>query len=276
VAISKSKRGGSIRSVVRSLQVLRLVNEQQGLTLKDICVLSNLPKPTVYRILQTLRREGYVEPDGIRGVHHVARKALELSAGYTERTLIVKVAAPIALATTRKAIKWPLAIGTLDRGTIIVRYSSMPYSPLGVANTTLGHRHDLLESAMGHAYLIACDPTERHNLAQLLKSDAPRGGGADIQSKLDAVIANSRLGYGLRLAQKKGESATLAIAIHHDQDVLAVLSMTTFGTVMNASFITRMLPTLRATAAKIEAAYVAAIEEPDPKSRVSHSETIFK
>jgi IclR family mhp operon transcriptional activator len=266
VAISKSKRGGSIRSVVRALQVLRLVNEQQGLTLKGICVLSNLPKPTVFRILQTLKREGYVEPDGIRGAHHVASKALELSAGYTERTLIVKVAAPIALATTRKAIKWPLAIGTLDRGTIIVRYSSMPYSPLGVANTTLGHRHDLLESAMGHAYLIACDPAERHNLALLLKSDAP-GGGVDIQSKLDAVIANSALGYGLRLAQKKGDSATLAIAIHHAQDVLAVLSMTTFGTVMNASFIARMLPILRATAAKIETAYVAAIDKLDGKSR---------
>jgi hypothetical protein len=42
--------------------------------------------------------------------------------------------------------------------------------------------------------------------------------------------------------------------------VLAVLSLTTFGNVMTASFITKMLPVLRATAAKIEADYVAAIE----------------
>src|ERR1700722_13240775 len=263
---AKKKRGGSIRLIARALKVLQLVNEQQGLTLKDICVLSKLPKPTVYRILQTLKREGYLEPEGIRGIHHVARKALELSAGYTERTLIVKVAAPIALETTRNTIKWQLAIGTLDRGSIIVRYSSMPYSPLGVANTTLGHRHDLLESAMGHAYLIACGPTERHNLALLLKGSALRG-GREIQSKLDAVIAESHLGYGLRLAQKKGDSATLAIAIRHAQDVLGVLSMTTFGTVMNASFITRMLPVLRTTAAKMEADYVPPLDEPQIKSR---------
>lgn len=50
----------------------------------------------------------------------------------------------------------------------------MPYSPLGVANTTLGHRHDLLESAMGRAYLIACDPAERRSLVLLLKSNAPQ------------------------------------------------------------------------------------------------------
>ena len=44
---------------------------------------------------------------------------------------------------------------------------------------------------------------------------------------------------------------------------MAVLSLTTFGNVMKASFIAKMLPVLRATAAKIEAAYVAAVEEFD-------------
>jgi IclR family mhp operon transcriptional activator len=260
VATSKARRDKSIRSVARALQVLRLVNEQEGLTLRDIHVLSGLPKPTAFRILQTLKREGYIEPDGIRGVFHVSRKALELSSGYTERTLIVKIAAPIALATTRKIIKWPLAIGTLDRGAIVVRYSSMPYSPLGVANSTIGHRHDLLESAMGRAYIISCDPAERRNLALLLKSNSPQL-SAEIQPRLDAVLANSHLGYGLRLARNKGDSATLAIAIRHGEEVLAVLSLTTFGNVMKPTFITTMLPVLRSTAAKIEAGYVAAVEQ---------------
>jgi len=263
VATSKTNRSGSVRSVVRALHLLRLVNEQRGLTQQDIHVLSGLPKPTVFRLLQTLKHEGYVEPDGARGVFHVARKALELSSGYTERTMIVKIAAPIALATTRKIIKWPLAIGTLDRGAIVVRYSSMPYSPLGVANSTLGHRHDLLESAMGRAYLIACNPAERRNLVLLLSSNSPQLAD-EVQPRLDAVLANnSHLGYGLRLAQRKGDSATLAIAIRHGEDVPAVLSLTTFGNVMKSSFITKMLPVLRSTAAKIEAAYVAALEEID-------------
>jgi IclR family mhp operon transcriptional activator len=246
--------------VSRALQVLRLVNERRGLTQQDIHLLSGLPKPTVFRLLQTLKREGYVEPDGVRGVFQVARKALELSAGYTERNMIVKIAAPIALTITRKFIKWPLAIGTLDRGAIVVRYSTMPYSPLGVANSTLGHRLDLFESAMGRAYLIACDPTERQSLILLLKNtSAPLA--REIQPRLDAVLATSHLGYGLRLAEKNGDSATLAIAIRYGQDVLAVLSLTTFGNVMKPSFITKMLPVLRSTAAKIEAAYVAAVED---------------
>jgi DNA-binding IclR family transcriptional regulator len=75
------------------------------------------------------------------------------------------------------------------------------------------------------------------------------------------VLASSHLGYGLRLARKKGDSATLAIAIRYGDDVPAVLSLTTFGNVMKASFITKMLPILRSTAARIEADYVAAIDE---------------
>jgi IclR family mhp operon transcriptional activator len=174
--------------------------------------------------------------------------------------LIVKVAAPIALATTRKIVKWPLAIGTLDRGAIVVRYSSMPYSPFGVANSTLGHRHDLLESAMGRAYIISCDPAERYNLVLLLKSNSPQL-SAEIQAGLEAALANAHLGYGLRLARNKGDSATLAIAIRHGEEVSAVLSMTTFGNVMKPAFITKILPVLRSTAARIETAYVAAIEK---------------
>src|ERR1700679_3999345 len=71
VATSKTKRSGSVPSVVRALHLLRLVNEQRGLTQQDIHVLSGLPKPTVFRLLQTLKHEGYVEPDGARGVFHV-------------------------------------------------------------------------------------------------------------------------------------------------------------------------------------------------------------
>ena len=251
-----------IRSIARALRLLRLVNTTQGLSLQDLHVLSGLPKPTVFRILRTLRLEGYIEPYGARGAFNITRKALELSSGYTEKALIVKIAAPIALATTRKNIKWPLAIGTLERGAIVVRYSTMPYSPLAVSNSTVGHRHELLDSAMGNAYLVSCDEAERENLALLLTSRSPQT-AAEVRAKLDAVMANAHLGYGLRLPTQKGESATLAVALRHGTDVLALLSLTTFGRVMTASFVTRMLPILRSTAARIEADYVAAIEKVD-------------
>lgn len=260
----------SIRAVARALELLRLLNARHGAGLREIQAASGLPKPTVFRILRTLQQEGYLEPDGIPGVYHITPKVLELSRGYTEKSLVVRIAAPIALATTRQ-IKWPLAIGTLDRDAIVVRYSSMPYSPLGVLHTTLGHRHRLLDSAMGHAYLIACSAAERHNLI-LNSTRSPRR----IASTLRAVVTGADRGYGLRLPKKKGDSATLAVAIRCNSEVLAILSLTTFGKAMDPPFIAKTLPVLTATAARIEAAYVAAFghgPQPDRRTVVLRART---
>ena len=94
------------------------------------------------------------------------------------QSLIVDVGAPIILQVTKK-IKWPLAIGVLDGDAMVVRYSTMPYSPLAVQATTLGHRLGLLESAMGLAYLAFCDDDERTILLNMLRTASPKGNFAD-------------------------------------------------------------------------------------------------
>ncbi|MFO1468428.1 MAG: hypothetical protein U1F35_18620 [Steroidobacteraceae bacterium] len=67
-----------------------------------------------------------------------------------------------------RRIRWPLALGTLDEDAIVVRYSTMPASPLAVQSTTLGHRPGLIESAMGLAYLAHCPANERAILLGVL------------------------------------------------------------------------------------------------------------
>jgi IclR family mhp operon transcriptional activator len=228
---------------------LRLINQRQGIGLNELHRLSGLPKPTVFRILLTLQQEGYVEPDGIPGVYHLTSKVQELSAGYSETSLIVKIGAPIVAATT-KAIKWPLAIGTLDGDAMVVRCSTMPRSPLAIQTTTLGHRLNLLESAMGRAYISGCTPATRATLADLACERSP----VDAERVIRQAVA---LGYGLRLPTHTGDSASLAVPVRGEEDPLAVVSLTTFGNTMNNDFIARLLPSLRSTAEDIRLAYLA-------------------
>lgn len=256
---------GSIRSVARAFRLLRLLNERQGTGLHDLHLLSGLPKPTVFRLLLTLQEEGFVEPDGMPGVYRLTPKVLELSAGYVEKSLIVKIAAPIALAATKR-IKWPLAIGTLDGDAMVVRYSSMPNSALGVQTTTLGHRLALLETAMGRAYLGACSPDVRRNLA----SAAHRGSSLtpqDLEVELKSLEAVAAQGYGVRYPRSRGDSATLAVPILHVGEAMAALSLTTFGNLMDGALIERLLPVLRETAWEIETTYAARLDPaPQPIS----------
>ncbi|RPF54401.1 IclR family transcriptional regulator [Aquisalibacillus elongatus] len=65
------------QSVIKALKILNLFSEEtQELTLKEIATQSNLPKPTAYRLLQSLEEMGYII--GHDGRYSLGLKLLEL------------------------------------------------------------------------------------------------------------------------------------------------------------------------------------------------------
>jgi len=243
----------TVRSIGRALDVLRALNRRQHWALAELREFTHLPSPTIYRILLTLQHEGYVRPEG-GGRYRLTPRARELGTGYTEKLLIVDVAAPIALRTTKR-IRWPLAIGTLDEDAISVRYSTMPYSPLAVQATTLGHRLGLIDSAMGLAYLAFCGSEERAALVDLLQDAATPGALVDTARLESLLDLTRRRGYGLRLSHSRGNSATVAVPVLSSDQVVAVLSMTTYGRSMTQATLTKHVPILKQTAGSISQAF---------------------
>ncbi len=242
-----------IRAIARALHLLSAMNEKQPCSLAELHVATGLPKPTVYRILATLQQEGYVRNEGSVGQYHLTERTRRLGAAYGEKLRIVDVGAPLVLKVT-KQIKWPLAIGTLEHDRIVVRHSTMPYSPLAVQATTLGHRLGLIDTAMGLAYLAFCEESERHILLDVLRGSAP-GWTSEVESQIKATLTLTRQrGYGLRLPKASGMSATVAVPIPLDEHVAGVLSITTFGKSMTAQMLSTYVPVLKSTAQKISQA----------------------
>jgi IclR family mhp operon transcriptional activator len=252
-------RAGQIRSIARALELLNAMNERQPCTLADLHAATGLPKPTVFRILATLKHEGYVKREGGLGQYRLTEKTRRLGAAYGEKLLVVDVGAPLILKVT-KIIKWPLAIGIIDGDAMVVRYSTMPYSPLAVQATTLGHRLGLLESAMGQTYLAFCDEEERGILLEILRAAAPDGAiESDKQIRAGLELTRKR-GYGLRLPKISGGSGTIAVPILRGSHIPGVLSMTTFGSAMHAKTVSTYTPVLKRTAVEIAAAMDASEE----------------
>lgn len=230
---ARADRDG-IRAVGRAFMLLRLMNQRYASSLADLHRLSGLPKPTVCRILATLEHEGYVEHEGRNGIYRLASKVHELSMGYNEESQLIDLATPI-LSEATKRIKWPLALGTLEGASMTVRFSTMSQSPMAVQSTTLGKRHGLLRSAMGMAYLAFCSDRERDGLLSMAAREGDLGMDRErIEAKLKAVRAR---GYGLRFPEKAGDSATAALPIVHRGQVIAVIALTTFGSLMNERFV---------------------------------------
>lgn len=243
-----------IRAVARALSVLRLMNTAQRWTLHELHQRLALPKTTLFRILSTLQSEGYVQADIARGHYALTKKVRELGGGYTEQAEVVSAGASIAIRVTRE-IKWPLAIGVRDRTMLVIGFSTMPYSPVAVHATTIGHSLSLESSAMGLAYLAHCSKQERSIVLDLLQTMNPIYGGttqALLESKIAEVAAQ---GYAVRQPNEASDSATLAVPICLSGVAIAALGMTTFGRLMTGRTIEQFLPVLRETATEISANY---------------------
>lgn len=248
--------GDSIRSIDRALRILQAMNLRQQWSLHELQLAVALPKTTVFRILQTLERSGFVRSEGTLGLYRLGEKVKELSSGYTDKDLVIEVGSPIALKIT-KEIKWPLAIATLDGTAMRVRYSTMPYSPLAVHATTVGQRLPLLETATGRVYLAFCSERERNELFAMLREASPEKTLGD-EKRLDAELEMiRRKGCGIRKASPQRQTATIAAPIMHGSDVVASLSMTTFGKSLTPELVARYSPVIIETAELIAQAYIA-------------------
>ena len=244
-----------IQPVARALAVLRALNYQPHSSLLELHRATNLPKPTVHRLLATLKAEGYVRSDVVRGVYSLTSKVRELSEGFTSYELVVEVGRPFLIRATRESGA-PMAIGVQEGGRIVVRYSSMPYSPIAPEHTTLGHTHDLLNSAMGQAYIANCSGIERTQLELQLAQACPDQ-ESDLQMRIaisQAVTQTRKRGYGLRLPEGPLTTGTMAVPILHLDRLLGVLSLTTFGRLMDSSARRNYALLLERTSAEISSA----------------------
>jgi IclR family mhp operon transcriptional activator len=246
-----------LRSLSRGLAVLRLMNRAQRWSLHALHLETRLPKSTLFRILAALQHEGYVQADIASAQYRLTAKVRELADGYTEQARVIAAGSAIALRVTRCVIKWPLAIGVRDDDVLVVGYSTMPYSPLAVHTTTIGHRLPMTQSAMGLAYLAHCSEVERNAILGARNGEPPlRRSKTSLSGVLADVAAE---GYAVRRPDKPGASATLAVPIRHQGEAIAALGMTTYGRAMSQRLIQQHLPILRRAAEEIAAAYAALV-----------------
>jgi len=107
---------------------------------------------------------------------------------------------------------------------------------------------------MGQAYLAFCEEGERAILLDMLRAADPEGEMHSDKQTQAIVDLVRKQGYGLRLPKGHRISGTLAVPILRGRHVPGVLSMTTFGSAMNAKTVSTFLPVLMRTAQDIASA----------------------
>jgi len=218
-----------VQSVVRAIELLRALNRQPVSSLDILHRQTGLPKPSIVRLLQTLIATGLVKQGPQHGTYYLTSEVRTLTSGFHSEPKAIEIAAPVLEALTARH-KWPVTLTVLDDMAAVVRYSTIPSSPLSLLHSTLGLRHSLVSRALGRAILAFCETDERDAIiAQLAQSAQPEDQAARDRERFVALLEDIRAkGYATRDPSVRPVSNTIAVPIYDHGHVLGSIGLTYF------------------------------------------------
>jgi IclR family mhp operon transcriptional activator len=223
-----------VNSVVRALDLLDALNRRPISTVNDLYDQTGIPKPSIVRLLQTLESRGLVRHANQHGAYFLTSHVRTLSCGYHSEPRLIEASSGLLDDLTRK-VKWPLAIAVPDSDAMVIRYSTIPLSPLSLHHSSLGMRLSMVTRALGRAYLAFCDADEQKALIKVLKkSRKPEDAAARDERALRAVLKQTRMrGLATRDPHVRKVSNTLAVPIYEQSHVVASVGLTFFTSAMD-------------------------------------------
>jgi IclR family mhp operon transcriptional activator len=224
-------------------------------TLDGLHQLTSVPKSTLVRLLRTFEELGLVARGAKPGEYRLLDGVNTLNSGYHHVPRIVQIAAPLVRQLTEE-IKWPIAVGMLDVDAVVVRYSTIPYSPLSLLHSTINMRLSLVSRAMGRAYLAFCSKEEQEMLLEIVRrSHHPEDQLAHDERAVHEMLAVTReRGYALRDTSVRPVSGTIAVSVMAGEHVAACIGLTWFSSALTVDqVLQRYLPKLQEVAHRISA-----------------------
>ncbi len=111
-----------VRSLQRGLAILEYFNVWNRGTVTDIAAAFRLPRGTAYRLVETLRRNGYLTKGAERGQYLLSPLVAELSSAFSAEPWIAETRA--TLDHVAAVIGWPVSLVSCADGVLSVRARS--------------------------------------------------------------------------------------------------------------------------------------------------------
>ncbi len=250
---SKKARGGSVRSLERGLAVLAAMNRRKLPSVMELARDTRLPRPTVYRLLETLSRAGFVTRTSPHDRYCLARGVRTLSDGFVEDDWIADIAAPLMTQFTRELV-WPVALLTFEESRMLVRETTHEASTLSIDHGMVGRSLPMLRTAAGRCYLAFCPAKERRAILEMLsRSKALEDRWAREPQRLTKLLDAIRAkGYAIQDREINPKTTGIAVPVRLGTRVLGSLSsiwISSALTIENAE--AELHPPLATTAARI-------------------------
>ncbi len=222
------RQSEGVRAFKRGLDVLREVNRSGGIRAGDVARALDLPRPTVYRLLETLEELGYVARSASDDRFRVTRHALSSSASGYDPGVVIRQAAAPRLAELGKTLVRPADLSTYENAAMVIQETTHSRSPLSIDRGMIGRRLPMLRTSAGRAYLAACPARERDLIVNHLR----RIDEADDRPFLDEprlariITETQARGYAIRSeGEYNPKTASIAVPIIRGEAVFGCISI---------------------------------------------------
>jgi IclR family transcriptional regulator, mhp operon transcriptional activator len=245
--------GSSVRSLERGLALLVAMNRRRLPSVVELAQDTRLPRPTVYRLLETLSRAGFIARASPHDRYCLTSRVRALSDGFTEDDWIAEIAAPMMTELTQRVV-WPVALMTFEEGRMLVRETTHQASTLSIDHGMIGRSLPMLRTAAGRCYLAICPPKERRAILEMLSiSKRSEDLGAREEKRLTALLDEIRVkGYAIQDREINPKTTGIAVPIRLKARVLGSLSLIWISSALTIKRAeTELLPMLTSTATHI-------------------------
>ncbi len=250
----KARNASPLRGVVRTLDVLRAVNDEPGAGVSTLAQRTRIPRPSLYRILETLCALGYVQRRSDGEGYAPMILVRSLSDGFNDETWVRAAALPV-LEALQKEIVWPTDIASFFDGAMYLRETTRRQSPLTIDTARVGLRLPMLLSATGRTYLAFCSGAERAAIIDRLRRSraAEDALARDGRYVGNLVTMTRRKGYGERHGEIFPKTGAIAVPVKHGERVVCCLNISFIASALTpGEAAAKYLASLNAAARKIE------------------------
>ena len=241
----------ALRTLSRGLEVLRVLNRNNGAGLRVLATATELSRGAVHRLLETMVTEGYIRK--VDGHYFVERKLRTLTAGLEEVDWINQ-AQPVIEDLCRD-VMWPISLVKPAGLGMQTCAGTDRMTPLRHHTVPLGLKVPMLCSAGGRAYLAFQPENVRNMMIEALASQAEFPQDRELCANATSVaeMLGSVRAKGVAAASGKQRTTIVAVPIvRDDQDVLGALCLRYFSASLSVGeVIKRHLGKMQASAHRI-------------------------
>lgn len=216
----------TVRAVQRGFRVLEALNRCHGASAQQLAKAVRVPRPTVYRLLETMRTLGYVTRSETDEYWYLTAHIKALSAGFHDDVWVTRTAAPL-LHKLGQNILWPIDLVTFENGAMIIRETTHAESPFSIDRGMAGTRLPVLRTSGGRAYLAFCPSGERETILRSLRcSRHPHDQEAHDRGYVKQLLTETRrAGFGSRTEGFNPHTSSISVPIIVNDRVLACITM---------------------------------------------------